>query len=96
MGDVAGIADLTGLVRFGARYDDPNTARWTQQDSIAGPIANPLMVNGYAYVGNEPCNDTDPSGTSLWSGGTHVFHRCVSGVVIAAGAVRSCQVGTTT
>ncbi len=52
----------TGLVKFGARYDDPTLGRWTQQDSLAGGLGNPKTLNRYAYVRCDPINNTDPSG----------------------------------
>jgi RHS repeat-associated protein len=50
------------LVKFGQRYYDPATGRWTQQD----PIDNPYDLQGwnqYDYAGDDPINLTDPSGT---------------------------------
>ena len=52
----------TKLVKFGARYYDPTLGRWTQQDALAGGLANPKTLNRYAYVGCDPVNGTDPSG----------------------------------
>ncbi len=42
-----------GLYHFGARYYDPTTGRWTQQDA---------MGEGYEFVGDDPINEIDPSG----------------------------------
>ena len=49
----------TGLVRFGARDYDPETARWTSKD--------PILLGGgdsnlYGYVLNNPINFIDPTG----------------------------------
>ncbi len=46
----------TGLTKFGARYYDPTTARFTQQDPSG------REANAYAYVGGNPVNFVDPSG----------------------------------
>ena len=51
-----------GLTKFGARYYDPNTGRWTQIDPVGGSIANPATMNGYIYGGDSPTNNVDPSG----------------------------------
>ena len=59
----AGYLDPTGLTKFGTRYYDPNIGRWTQQDPIGGSIAAPTTINRYAYVGNEPVDLVDPTGT---------------------------------
>ncbi len=45
----------TGLYKFGTRYYDPQTGRWTQKDPE--PSGNP-----YVYAGNEPNMRVDPSG----------------------------------
>jgi RHS repeat-associated protein len=59
--------DDTGLVRFGARDYDAYAGRWTAKDPIlfAGGQANL-----YAYVGNDPVNFIDSTGTDLddWHG----------------------------
>ncbi|MDQ1438358.1 MAG: hypothetical protein QOK43_1987 [Acidimicrobiaceae bacterium] len=57
----------TGLTKFGARYYDSMTGRWTQQDPVPGSIADPGTLNRYAYVGGNPLNGTDPSGRDWWN-----------------------------
>lgn len=58
-----GITDPPGgLIKFGERYYDPNTGRWTQQDPIGGSIANPTTINRYPFAGNDPVNLLDRSG----------------------------------
>lgn len=52
----------TGLTKFGTRYHNPTLTRWTQVDPIAGTPTNPLSLNPYSYVLNNPCNGTDPTG----------------------------------
>lgn len=49
----------TGLVRFGARDYDPQTARWISKDPIG---FNGGDTNLYAYVGGNPISYVDPSG----------------------------------
>ena len=55
----------TGLVRFGFRDYDPNTARWTAKDPI-------LLAGGdtdlYGYCLNDPINWVDPWGLYLTPG----------------------------
>jgi RHS repeat-associated protein len=49
------------LVKFGQRYYDPASGRWTQQD----PIDNPYDLQGwnqYKYAGDDPIDFRDPSG----------------------------------
>ncbi|MHB8468190.1 MAG: RHS repeat-associated core domain-containing protein [Gaiellaceae bacterium] len=53
------------LYKYGQRYYDPTLGRWTQPD----PINNPLDLhgwNGYTYAGDDPVNNTDPSGLCSW------------------------------
>jgi RHS repeat-associated protein len=74
-----GYFDTTsGLVKFGARYYDSNTGRWTQMDPIGGSIANPATLNGYIYAGDDPINNVDPTGRDFTSG-------CVTSVEESAG-----------
>ena len=49
----------TQLVRFGARDYDPSVGRWTAKD----PIRFGGGMNVYVYVGNDPVNRRDPTGT---------------------------------
>jgi RHS repeat-associated protein len=59
---VGAYQDGTGLYKMGARYYDPTTGRWTQQDPIANPL-DPGQWNRYTYVGGDPINFVDPMGT---------------------------------
>lgn len=54
----AGYLDTnTGLYKLGARYYDPTTlGRFTQQDPSG------QETNLYAYTGDDPVSNTDPSG----------------------------------
>jgi len=49
----------TGLVRFGFRDYDPNTARWMAKDPIDFSGGD---LNLFGYVGNNPINRIDPLG----------------------------------
>lgn len=50
----------TGLVRFGLRDYDAATGQWTAKDPVG---FGGDSTNLYAYVGNDPVNYIDPSGT---------------------------------
>jgi RHS repeat-associated protein len=70
----------SGLDNFGARYNSSSMGRFMSPDwsDDSDPIphadlANPQTLNLYAYVGNNPLNDTDddghepnPAGTCGW------------------------------
>ncbi len=57
----------TGLTKFGTRYYDPATGRWTQQDPFAGAIVGPQSLDRYTYTEDNPVNKTDPTGEcSFW------------------------------
>jgi RHS repeat-associated protein len=51
-----------GLYKMGARYYSPGLGRWSQVDPLdqAGDLRE---GNRYAYVGSDPVNFVDPSGT---------------------------------
>lgn len=60
-GYAGGLVDEhTDLVHFGARDYDPALGRWTARD----PVGFGGGANHYAYVGNDPVNNIDPSGLS--------------------------------
>ena len=48
----------TGLYYFRARYYDPELGRFISED----PIGLAGGINQYAFAGNDPVNNTDPSG----------------------------------
>ncbi len=51
----------TDMLKYGQRWYQPVTGRFTQQDSITH-LANPQQGNKYAYAGDDPINSTDPTG----------------------------------
>ena len=53
--------NLTKLVKFGARYYDPEAGRWTSKDPI---LFDGGDSNIYGYAANDPVNKIDPSGLS--------------------------------
>jgi RHS repeat-associated protein len=56
----------TKLVRFGMRDYDAESGRWTTKDPI---LFGGDQENLYAYVGNDPLNETDVLGTIIFGGG---------------------------
>lgn len=52
----------TGLYYLRARYYDPTIGRFISEDSFEGQVNNPLSLNQYAYVRNNPLIYVDPSG----------------------------------
>ena len=52
----------TGLYKFGIRYYDSTTARWTQRTPIAGSLQETTKANPYEYAGDNPVNEVDPNG----------------------------------
>ncbi|WP_371790423.1 RHS repeat-associated core domain-containing protein [Streptomyces sp. NBC_01471] len=51
----------TGYIKYGQRWYDPTTGRFTTQDALTF-LANPANGNRYAYAGDDPINNTDPTG----------------------------------
>lgn len=59
----------TGNDRTLFRMYESRLYRWLSPDPLAGDISNPESLNRYAYVLNNPTNQTDPAG--LWPAWTH-------------------------
>ena len=78
--------DETGLTKFGARYYDPKIGRWTQQDPVAGSIADPGTLNRYAYVAGDPVNFVDPTGTISLKSVVATATAVVAGAAVAGAA----------
>jgi len=55
----------TGLIKFGARYYNPTLGRWTQLDSLTS-LLDFTNGNRYAYAGDDPINNSDPSGHCIF------------------------------
>jgi len=57
-----------GMYYYRARYYDPNTGRFLQQDLDPGKLASPsTFLSKYIYAGNNPVMFGDPSGLSWLS-----------------------------
>jgi RHS repeat-associated protein len=54
--------EVTGLQYLRARWYDPSTARFINEYKVEGELTNPLSLNLYTYVENNPLIYTDPSG----------------------------------
>ncbi|MGO4549245.1 RHS repeat domain-containing protein [Paenibacillus sp. 2TAB23] len=52
----------TGLYYLRARYYDPSIGRFINEDTYEGEITNPLSLNLYTYVENNPLRYIDPTG----------------------------------
>ena len=50
----------TSMLKYGQRWYDPTTGRFTQQDSLTH-LADPQHGNRYAYAGDDPITNTDPT-----------------------------------
>ena len=58
----------SGMLYYRARYYLPEIGRFLQKDPEPGKLnIAASMVNGYAYVANNPINLADPSGRSFFS-----------------------------
>ncbi|MFI5761795.1 RHS repeat-associated core domain-containing protein [Streptomyces sp. NPDC051563] len=51
----------TGYLKYGQRWYDPTTGRFTTQDPLTF-LANPAQGNRYAYAGPNPVNNIGPTG----------------------------------
>ena len=92
----------TGWVKYGQRWYNPDTGRWTQMDTLDAPL-DPANANRYAYAANDPINNSDPLGLSVCTvtvgGITLVVSSAVgvlnppAGFLIGAGGLLASEVG---
>ena len=54
----------SGYSYMRARYYDPVIGRFVSRDPLRGTMSDPLTLNPYTYVENNPINKVDPSGLS--------------------------------
>ncbi|WP_254457222.1 RHS repeat-associated core domain-containing protein, partial [Brevibacillus sp. HB2.2] len=52
----------SGFYYLRARYYDPKIGRFISEDTYKGQVDNPLTLNRYTYVSNNPLKYIDPSG----------------------------------
>ena len=55
---------ITHFYKFGIRYDDPSTGRWTQRDPVGGSLQETTKANPYVYGDDDPVNEVDPGGST--------------------------------
>jgi len=55
----------TGLTKFGIRYDDTTTGRWTQRMPVGGSLQEMTKANPYVCTADDPVNVVDPSGRQI-------------------------------
>jgi len=58
------VDDVSGLVYLRARYYHVPTGRFTARDKADFVLDNPLDLNRYSYVADDPINNYDPTGKS--------------------------------
>jgi RHS repeat-associated protein len=82
-----GIQDrATGWVHFGARWYNPTTGQWTQQDTLDTPL-NPSNANRYAYAADDPINGIDATGNNPTACSSAIFAGVLSTVGLATSVV---------
>jgi len=61
-GGESSMVDANGFVYLRERYYDPVTGRFPNLDPLEGTMEQPMSLNRYSYVQNNPVNLVDPSG----------------------------------
>ena len=77
---------VTGKVEMGDRWYNPATGNFTSKDTTAGaPDPNSVAANPFAYAGDSPLVNVDPTGngwfSDVWHAVTHVAAKVVHAVV---------------
>jgi len=71
----------TGLTYMQARYYDPVIGRFLSNDPVTFlDIQNPIYFNRYSYSGNDPVNNTDPTGEACVPCATGLIGGIVGGI----------------
>ncbi|MFC4912943.1 RHS repeat domain-containing protein [Actinomadura gamaensis] len=69
----------TGLLKLGQRHYDADQGAFTQQDNIVS-LGDPGNANRYAYAGDNPINNIDPSGNISFDFSIKgCYYLCVGG-----------------
>lgn len=74
----SGLVMPAELVHFGARYDDPISGVWTQQDPLS-QLSSLTQGDRYAYAGDNPVNQQDETGEALIGEGEGLERKCPVG-----------------
>jgi RHS repeat-associated protein len=71
LGYQSGFTDpSTKLVHMGARWYSPATSQFTSKDTVTvNPVPDPAAANPFAYAGDSPLVNTDPTGHYAFCGG---------------------------
>jgi len=71
----------TGLYKYGIRYDDPTTGRWTQRTPVGGSLQETTKAD--PYVEDDLVNAVDLSGKESFSQWWGVLGGCLASSIIA-------------
>ncbi|UHA73761.1 RHS repeat domain-containing protein [Paenibacillus sp. 481] len=77
----------TNLQYLRSRWYDPSIGRFTTEDTYEGKANNPLSLNLYTYVHNNPLKYTDPTGRCVWDACIAEGAAISWGVIAAAASV---------
>ncbi|WP_224753628.1 RHS repeat-associated core domain-containing protein [Paenibacillus terricola] len=76
----------SALYYLNARYYDPKIARFLSEDTYRGQMDDPLSLNLYTYVNNEPIMYTDPTGhTTIKQGQSGDAIKAIQEKLVKAG-----------
>lgn len=79
----------TGLYYLRARYYDPSMRRFLNEDTYEGQIDNPLSLNLYTYVENNPLIYVDPTGHMSFKTYWYISRGSQDGFLNIAGSTAS-------
>lgn len=81
---------VNGITKFGYRWQSAVTGMWIERDTLDAPL-DPGNANRYAYAGDDPINNSDPTGRDFFTAAEQYI--TTAGTYAAGGGVVGGTIG---